>query len=405
MKKTIAVILVFALIGFVGWQVYLRLATPAKQQAMKRGRLAVAVEVAQAGRTTIRDVGLFTGTLYPNSQFVIAPKIAGRLEKLHVKIGDTVRRNQLIAELESDEYLQQVDQAKAELEVARANLAESRSSLEIAAKEFERVKTLRQKKIASESELDASEAQLTAQQAKYKVALAQVSQKEAALKAAQVRLSYTQIRASWEDGDSTRVVGERFVDEGAMLAANTSIVSILDTRTLTGVIHIIEKDYPKIRTGQKASLETDAYPGRIFTGHVVRIAPLVKEMTRSARVELEVPNPDGLLKPGMFIRANIEFSRLEEATVVPVEALVKRGGVQGIFLLEREEMKARFVPVRTGMTDKTFAQVLEPALSGEVVTLGHHLLEDGSSVILPAQEPGGKAGRIKTGQKSSSGRP
>ncbi|PIW01428.1 MAG: efflux RND transporter periplasmic adaptor subunit, partial [Deltaproteobacteria bacterium CG17_big_fil_post_rev_8_21_14_2_50_51_6] len=66
------------------------------------------------------------------------------------------------------------------------------------------------------------------------------------------RLSYTQIRASWEEGDSERIVGERFVDEGAMLAANTPIVSVLDISVLTGVIHVIEKDYPKMRIGRNA---------------------------------------------------------------------------------------------------------------------------------------------------------
>ena len=125
--------------------------------------------------------------------------------------------------------VQQVDQAKAELEVARARIEESRSNLDRARREFERAKALRKKKIASESELDSTEAQFKAQGAMYRVTKAQVTQKEAALKASQVRLAYTRIHATWEGDEESRVVGERFVDEGSMLAPNRSIVSILDT--------------------------------------------------------------------------------------------------------------------------------------------------------------------------------
>lgn len=404
MKRRLGLIVFVVFLGLVGWQVYARLASSGKPGGRPQGSIPVAVEVGSVQIRTLEDMGLFTGSLYPKSQFIVAPKIAGRLEKLNVKIGDPVKRNQLIAELESDEYLQQVDQAKAELEVARANFQETRNSMELARREFERAKTLRQKKIASESELDAAESQLSAQEAKNRVAAAQVAQKEAALKAAQVRFSYTQIRVAWEDGDDTRVVGERFVDEGAMLAPNASIVSVLDIRTLTGVIHVIERDYPKVRVGQQATVSTDAFPGKAFIGKVVRVAPLIKETSREARVEIEVPNPEGLLKPGMFIRVQIEFSRVEDATVVPVSAVVKRNGQQGVFQVDRTEMRATFVPVKVGMMNSAFAQVLEPSMTGEVVTLGHHLLEEGAPIILPGREkgperPGGPESRRADGER------
>lgn len=372
------IVVVAALLAAVGWRLLQR--PSERPQTRPSGKMPVAVEVAEAKRTTLSEERSFTGSLYPISQFIVAPKIAGRLERLHVKIGDMVTRGQLIAELESDEYLRQVDQARAELEVANATLAESRSSLAVAARELERVRTLRQKRIASESELDAAEAQFTAQEAKNRVAAAQVVQKEAALKAAEVRLSYTRIRASWEDGGDSRLVGERYVDEGAMLAANTSIVSVLDTSVLIAVIHVIEKDYPRITPGQQAELDTDALPGRLFTGKVVRIAPLLKETTRTGRVELEVPNAQGLLRPGMFVRVKIRFATIENALCVPIEALVKRREQSGVFVLQ--EGLSRFIPVKQGITAGGLVQVLEPEIKGPVVVLGHHLLEDGSAVII-----------------------
>ena len=174
------------------------------------------------------------------------------------------------------------------------------------------------------------------------------------------------------------------MDEGALLKANEPIVSILETHSLTAVIHVIERDYPEAKIGQEVVVATDAYPGRTFTGRIVRIAPLLKESSRQGRVEVEVPNPDGLLKPGMFIRARIEFARHEDATVVPFKALAKRNGTQGVFLADVKARKAHFVPVTVGIIDGERAEVLEPALSGQVVTLGQHLLEEGSPITLPS---------------------
>jgi len=217
------------------------------------------------------------------------------------------------------------------------------------------------------------------------VTLAQVTQKEAALNAAQVRFSYTQIRALWEDGDEARIVGERFVDEGEMLKANDPIVSVLEIHLLTAVIHVIERDYSQVRTGQEAVIATDAFPEKSFPGTIIRVAPILRETSRQARVEIEVANPQRLLKPGMFIRARIEFAKHDDATVVPVAALARRGGQQGVFVADTQKRKALFVPVTLGIAHNGLAEVLKPPLSGEVVTLGQHLLEDGSAIILPRE--------------------
>jgi len=399
MKRAFVLLVILALIGLVGWQVYLRLGELRTPTVRENKAPPVPVEAERVRKNTVRDIGFFTGTIYPFSQFAVAPKIAGRLEKLLVKIGDPVKKNQLIAVLEDDEYLQQVDQARAELEVAKANIEEQRSALDTARRNVERARELRKGKITSEAELETSEAEFTEQGAKYKVAVAQVAQKEAAFKAAQVRLSYTRIRATWEEGDRNRVVGERFVDEGAMLASNTPIVSILDISSLTGVIFVIERDYSKVRVGQEAHISTDAFPGRTFSGKVVRIAPLIKETSREARVEIDLPNPERLLKPGMFIRAQIEFSRQDDATVIPARALIRRDGREGVFIIDRQEMKAQFVPLRLGIANTEWVQVVEPSLSGWVVTLGQHMLENGSAVTLPGERTDGQPtdrGKVNT---------
>jgi len=327
-----------------------------------------------------------TGSVLARSQFQVAPKIAGRLEKLMVDIGDEVHNRQLIAQLDSDEYVQQVAQAEAELEMAKANVVQASSNLELARKKLARYRALYEKKVASQSEIEVVEAEYKVQEAAHKVAEARVLQNKAALEAAKVQEAYTKISASWENGEGRRVVGERFVDEGAMLKANEPIVSIIDIASVTAVIYVIERDYGKIRIGQEARVTTDALPGESFRSRVVRVAPLLKEASRQARVELEIPNPKGSLKPGMFVRVEIEFIRLEDVTVVPAGSVVKRNDTDGVFIVDTENMKVRFVPVKLGLEEEDMVQVLEPNLSGSVVTMGQHLLEDGRSIKLPGTE-------------------
>jgi len=271
MKRVLTAIVVLGVLGLFGWYLYGRVIKARQEPERRRGRGAVAVEVAEVRRGAIRDVSEFTGTLLPRSQFVVAPKIGGRLETLHVNIGDRVDSGDLIATVDCDESVQEVEQVRAEVKVAQANLLEAKSALDAAEREFKRIAALHEKRIASESELDVARSQREAKQAKHQVALAQVAYREAVLRRALVRLSYTRIHATWQNdepanrsdrrdgGDRQRVVGERFVDAGAMLRANDPIVSILDLNTVIAVIHIIERDYTEMRIGQEATVATDAY--------------------------------------------------------------------------------------------------------------------------------------------------
>jgi multidrug efflux pump subunit AcrA (membrane-fusion protein) len=431
MKKFVLVLLVLAIIAMAGWQLYSRIVKTDVQQKSERAAVAVAVETRPIYKDTIRDVGVFTGSLEAKSHFDVAPKVAGWLKELLVDVGDTVERNQVIAVLDDEEFAQEVEQARAELQVAKANAANYASDLDINKREYERSKQLREKQIASASELDVSEASFNASQTRYKVSLAQVTQKEAALKTALVRLSYTKVRAFWEDGNqpgtvgaqraagalrkespgplsnrglqardtirdanTPRIVGERFVDVGELLSVNQPIVSILENNPLTAVVYVIERDYPKVTIGQQAVITTDAYPGRTFTGSITRIAPLLKESSRQARLEVEVPNPDHTLKPGMFVRARVEFARHKNATLVPLPALVKRNNKDGVFIADAKNLKAHFVAVTTGIINGEIVEVIEPQISGLVITMGNHLLEDGSDITLPKIElpPSAKTG-------------
>lgn len=137
MKKVGIVIIVFAVLGFLGWKIYERASTSGTDPRHVRGRPPTAVEVVQVRKGEIRDTATFTGSLDPATEFILAPKIAGRLEKILVHMGDAVTPGRLVASLESEEYFQQLKQVEAELEVARATVQERMDTLDNARREYE----------------------------------------------------------------------------------------------------------------------------------------------------------------------------------------------------------------------------------------------------------------------------
>ena len=353
----------------------------------------VPVEVAQIQRGPIFLQRTFSGELEALTEFVVAPKVGGRVERLLVDIADQVKRGQVVAELDNDEYVQAVAQAQADLEVARANLSEARSALEIANREYKRSESLFKRGIASDSEFDAAGQDQLAKQAQVKVAAAQVTKAVSSLETANIRLGYTQVTAGWADGDAHRVVAERYMDEGQTVAANAPLLLIVELHPIVGVVFVTERDYAHLKPGQPISLATDAYPGEPYSGRIDRIAPVFRKSTRQARIEMIIDNPDHRLKPGMFIRATVVLSRVAEATIVPEQALTLRDDKNGVFIVSEDGRSVGWHDVTVGIRDGNRVQVEGEGLSGRVVTLGQQLVKDGSPIMIaggpndPAADP------------------
>lgn len=343
----------------------------------------VPVEVAMIKHGTLSLKRTFSGTIEPQAQFTVATKVSGRIRRLEVDVSDTVTRGQTVAYLEDAEFRQAVAEAAARLAVAEANRVEATSRLEIAQRELDRTLALHGRGIASDSDLDSARAEFLASQATEKVAEANLTREQASLTAAEIRLGYTRVRADWERGDDERVVAERFADEGNTVGANASLFSIVELDPVLAVIQIAEKDYPRLVLGQQARLHTDAFPDRIFTGAVSRIAPIFRATSRQARVEFVVANPTHLLKPGMFTRCTIELERVENATSVPELAITRRNDQTGVFLVNDDGASVRWVEVQPGIRDGAQVELVDARLSGRVVTLGQQLVKDGSAIHIP----------------------
>jgi len=372
-------------VAFLGWKIYGRLQEDEGGAGGRRGGAGhpAPVEVAEVRRGPIELRRTFTGTLEAPDELVISPKIPGRVQEIAVDLSDTVRRGQVVARLDNDEYLQAVAQAEADLKVARANLAQAKSALGIAERALERVQTLRERGISSESQLDVATAEQLAKQAAVEVAGAQVSRAESSLETARIRLAYTEIVANWKTGDDERIVAQRYVDEGGTVAANAPLLSILELDPITGVVYVPERDYALLSVGQAVDLASDAYHGETFRAKIDRIAQTFRRETRQARVELRTANADRRLKPGMFIRATVVLQRVEDAALMPAAALTKRDDRAGVFLVAEDGEHVAWRPLEIGIRDGETVQVLDDAFAGRVVTLGHQLIDDGSAIVIP----------------------
>jgi RND family efflux transporter MFP subunit len=346
----------------------------------------VPVEVAQIQRGPITLRRTFSGELEAMAEFVVAPKVSGRVEQVFVNIADSVQRGQIVAELDNAEYVQAVTQAEADLEVARAKLSEARSALEIADREFKRTDSLLKRGVASDSEYDAARQDQLARQAQLKVAAAEVTKAESSLETARIRLGYTKVTAGWTGGDEHRVVAERYVDEGQTVAANTPLLLIVELQPIVGVVFITETDYAYLKPGQLVSLTTDAYPGEQYKGHIDRIAPVFRKSTRQARIEMTIKNPQHQLKPGMFIRATVILAQETDATIVPEQALTIRDDKSGVFIVSEDGRSVNWRAVKAGIREKGRVQVTGNGLSGRVVILGQQMLDDGSLIKIAAEQ-------------------
>lgn len=380
-----AVLLIGAAAGF-GWIVFGHMQEqvgPGKRGKIKQ---PAPVEVARIRHGPIELRRSFSGALEALAEFVVAPKVSGRVEELFVNLADTVRRGQVVAELDNAEYVQAVAQAKADLVVAKANRAMAKSALEIANREFDRTRKLLKRGIASDSEFDAAKADQLAKQAQLEVATAQVAKAESSLETANIRLGYTKVTAGWTGGDERRVVAERYLDEGQTVAANAPLLLIVELNPIIGVVFVTERDYARLKPGQPVALTTDAYPGERFSGRIVRIAPIFRKTTRQARVEMAIENPQHRLKPGMFIRAIVVLDKVPDTTIIPQQALTSRDDKTGIFVVSEDGRTVSWREVTLGIREGDWVEVKDRVLSGRVVTLGQQLINDGSAITIANQQ-------------------
>src|SRR5262245_6786655 len=232
-------------------------------------RPPMTVEMAKVARGKIAVNISVVGNLIGEATVDVAPKAGGRLQTISIKLGDRVRRGQVIAKIEDREIVEQVNQAEASHKVSEANVRRSEADLTLALTNVERARNLFARQLLPKQQLDDAEARYMPAQAALYLARAQVAQSEARLSELRINLANTNV-ISPVDG----FVAKRNVDPGAWVSQNAGVASIVDISRLRLVANVVEKDLRAVNSGDPAVVEVDAYPGETFNGRVARVSPI-----------------------------------------------------------------------------------------------------------------------------------
>jgi RND family efflux transporter MFP subunit len=174
-------------------------------------------------------------------------------------------------------------------------------------------------------------------------------------------------------------VAQRYVDVGAVISPATPIVKIVNLSTMVTVANVPEKDIAKLRVGSRAMVTVDAAGATQIAGKIARVAPVLDVATRTALVEVEIPNPTGALKAEMFARVNLDLSRTRQAVLIPRDSLVYRGQQAGVYMLENN--RHVFRAVETGDTHGSDIEVVANLPAGvTVVNRGAAMLQEGDRI-------------------------
>ena len=369
-------------------------------------RPPMTVEIAVAHRGTIMEELVVVGNLVGDATVAVVPRAAGRLQDISVRLGDRVSRGQRIAKIEDFELQEQVKQQEAALEVSRATIRQREADLQLAETNAERSRNLFARQLLPKQTLDDTEARYQSAVAQLDLARAQNNQSTARLDELRINLQNTVI-VSPVDG----FVARRAADPGAFVGQNAPVVDVVDIGRVRLVANIVEKDLDQLQTGDDTRVEVDAFPGEIFTGRIARVAPVLDPATRTASIEIEIPNPGYRLKPGMYARVTVTTDQRKDALVVPTNAVVDTGGRRGVFLAA-ENNSVSFRPVTVGVEEDTQIEIVDGLSEGDrVVTTGAAGLRDGDRVVLasgdgPSDSPinGGVRGGQGAGREGGPGR-
>jgi len=317
----------------------------------------VAVEAVAAKVATSSADLRAIGSLQSDESVQIASEIAGRVTVIGLEEGKSVVAGDILVKLDDALVAAEVADTQARYEFATGNLG--------------RANTLARSGNVTERARD--EATANAETAR------------AALELAKVRLSKHVIRAPFSG-----VVGIRRVSPGAYVAIGQPIVNIEKIDTLKVDFKLPELFLSQIRTGQTVDVQVDALPGRTFPGTIYAIDPMVDVNGRALQIRARLPNPDGILRPGLFARILVKGLQERHVVIVPESAIVPRGPDKIVYAIENG--RAVEAKVTLGVRKDGLVEIVDGLKSDAVVvTAGQQKLKDGTPVEIVARESG--AGR------------
>lgn len=321
----------------------------------------IAVEVAKVVAAAVADDLSAVGSLRSNESVMLRPEVAGRIARIGFADGQPVKKGQLLVQLDASVNEAEVQQARAELDLARNNL--------------KRTEELAEKNFVSPRARDEAQSNVAVLEAK--------------LKLAEARLAKTRIVAPFD-----AIAGIRNVSVGDYVKDGADLVNVEDVRSLKLDFRLPERFQPRVAKGQRVEVTLDARPGKTYAATIDAIDPLIDANGRSVAIRARLANPQSELRPGMFARVRVILGENAAALIVPEEAVVPQGGELYVYrVVDGKAMRTRIKP---GVRRDGKVQVLEGVKAGdEVVTAGHIKLQrDAMPVrVIEAAKPaaGGKA--------------
>jgi RND family efflux transporter MFP subunit len=347
-------------------------------------RLPMTVELGAVTRADMAEQITVVGNLVGAATVQAAPKINGRLASVTVRMGDRVTRGQTMARLEDSEIREQVRQTEASFNVAEATVRQREADLRFAQTNLDRSRSLFERQLLSKQTLDDAESRQQASAAQLDLARAQLAQSQARVEELKINLTDTVITSP-----VTGFVGSRTLDPGAWVTPNTAFISVVDISTVRLIANVVEKDLRRIEAGLAAEVGVDAYPGEQFMGKVARVAPVLDPATRTAQIEVEIANPQGRLKPGMYANVRFTVDRRPKTLVVPTNSVVEWEGKRGVFV-PGDGDTATFHPITLGLQDQKQTEVASGLSEGDrIITTGAGSLREGDRIVLAGQSENG----------------
>jgi RND family efflux transporter MFP subunit len=284
------------------------------------------------------------GTVEAVRESTVSAQTSGTVTELPFDIDDRVEAGELIVRLDDSEQRSRLSQAESALEEARAELADAQQN-------FERTRSLYQRDVVSQSQLDQARNRLDA-------ARARVSRTEAAVDEARQQLEYTRIKAPY-----TGIVTERLVELGESVSVGQPLMSGLSLEQLRVVVSIPQQYADRVRRQRNAVVTLD--DGRRLDTGEMTFYPYADRSSHTFRLRVRLDEPEGSLYPGMLVRVEIPVAE-REALWVPATSLYQRGELRAVYV-QGADGKARLRQVRVGAKRDGALEILSGVSAGEQV--------------------------------------
>jgi len=293
---------------------------------------------------------------------ILPTEVSGHLTEVDVDKGDYVQKGQLLATIDPSEENENVRQA--EEAVSQAEAAQKNAKLTL-----QRFQEMGKEDFVSQQDVDNAELA-------FEVAKTNLEKAKADLRERNVKLQYTRLTAPFSG-----YVTMRFLDPGAMVAPSSAppILTLMKIDTVRIQVNVAEQDTHYIRSHLKAEFAVDAYPGMVFHGEVTRYAHAVDPISRTLLVEIDIPNPDLKLKPGMYGRLSLIVDRHLKSILLPAEAVLVQESGASVFTVA--EGKVKRVSITIGYDGGEFLEVTRGLTGDEMVILsGQDQVTNGTPV-------------------------